>query len=72
MANEPTTMHTPPELTPATSNKVGHCRVCGGQWQIRSMQAPHDDAKACPWCGAGRGRHGAAVYIENESPTTWN
>lgn len=69
--NEPTRMHGPPTHVAQVSGKVGHCRLCGFQWQIQSMQPPHDDTKACPFCGAGQGAHGHAVYIENESPDRW-
>ena len=69
--NESTTMHGPAETAPAVSGKVAHCRVCKTQWQILSMKPPHDDAKVCPFCGAGKGLHESAVYIEDESTTRW-
>ena len=56
-------IHTPNATAPQVSGKVAHCNVCNIQWQIRSLQAPYDDAQGCGFCGAPK----SSIHIEDES-----
>lgn len=54
-------MCSPSALAPKTSGLVGHCILCGVQWQIKTFG--DTSATDCHFCGAGPD----AVRIEDES-----
>lgn len=60
----PRQMCGPAATAETVSEKVAHCKVCGTQWQIQSLDDEPADAQGCKFCDAPAN----AILIEHERP----